>query len=107
MSKDRMVRINELIKQELSLLLSEKYSGSMITITRVFTLADLSLAKIYFTLNPFQESLKQKIIADRNYFWRELSEKISLRKMPKLELIYDENYAEIAHIEELIELIKD
>lgn len=103
----RITRINELLKQELSLLMSEKYSGSMITITQVFTLADLSLAKIYFTLNPYQESLKHKIINDKNYFWRQLAGKLEMRKMPKLELIYDENYAEIAHIEELIESIKE
>lgn len=92
----RTRRIDEQLKQELSLLMRKEISdprAMMISITLVKVVRDLSQAKVLVTyLGPAEE--RDEMIALLNEygstFQRMLGKILKLRKIPKFEFVYDE-----------------
>ena len=92
----RTRRIDEQLKQELSLLIRKEIGDArimMVSITLVRVVRDLSQAKVLVTyLGPKEE--RDEIIALLNeyapVFQRMLGKVLKLRKIPKFEFAYDE-----------------
>ena len=109
------MNINQIEKQimkSLSSLLSNVVGDERlkhITILEVKTSKDLDLAKIYFTLfnKDYDKNETLKLLeAKTGFFRKEISQRLNLRKTPKLKFYYDNTYEKANKIEEIIKNIK-
>ena len=108
----RIQRVNQLIKQELSQILCHEFDFSketLVTLTRVETSADLRESKVYVSVIP--ETEIKKIIKILNQNLRKIQKKINKRLemkiIPKIEFREETKTREAARIEELLEKIKN
>ncbi|MCX6810879.1 MAG: ribosome-binding factor A [Candidatus Berkelbacteria bacterium] len=99
----RLEKVNELIKQELSIAFVFDFPGEIITINFIHTAPDLSNSKIYVSVTSGHQSIYDGIKKKTGEYRKMLADKLFIRKIPKLEIVKDEMQSEIEHIEELIE----
>jgi len=100
---ERIQKINELIKQELSMAFVFDFPGEIVTINFIHTAPDLSNSKIYISVTSGHQSIYDALKKKTGEYRKMLADKLFIRKIPKLEIIKDEMQSEIEHIEELIE----
>lgn len=100
---ERLNKINELIKQELSMAFVFDFPGEIITINFLYTTADLSLSKIYVSVTSGRQSIYDGLRKKSAEYRKLLADKLVMRKIPKIEIIKDEMQSEIEHIEQIIE----
>ncbi|MFA6146383.1 MAG: 30S ribosome-binding factor RbfA [Patescibacteria group bacterium] len=109
--KQRIEKINELIKREMSQIIVreiEAPDGSLITITRVETSEDLSDAKILISIFPFSHSKKVlfillKRIGEIQGF---LNRRLAMRPLPRIRFVIDETEEKASQIEHVLNKIK-
>jgi ribosome-binding factor A len=104
----RVVRVNELLKRELSLLLHTRYRDSSvyITLSEVETSPDLKTAVVYYgVIGAFPEEK-----AARQFFARhggelriELGKRVILKYLPHLTFQYDDSMERGARIVDLLD----
>lgn len=99
----RLEKLNELLKQELSTLFVLDFPGEIITINFIHTTPDMSLSKIFVSVMSEHHSVYEGLKNNSSGYRKTLSGKLVLRRMPKLEIIKDEMKDSIEHIEELLE----
>jgi len=99
----RIERVNELIKEQLTELVHADFPDEIVTINFINTAADLSQAKIFFSVTSERVSIYKEVISNSWKYWRVMSKKIKIRRLPKIILIKDEMKSDIERIEELIE----
>ena len=99
----RIDKVNELIKQELSIAFVLDFPGEIITINFLHTTPDLSLTKVYLSVTSGHQSVYDRLRKSSGEYRKLLADKLVLRKMPKIEIFKDEMQSEIEHIEELIQ----
>ena len=103
MAGNRIGRINEEIRKELSALLrtvkDPRVSEGMLTITRVDTTSDLRYARVYISaLNCADEKgLMKGLKSAAGYLRHELGQAIDLRYTPELQFFMDDSIAHGAH----------
>ena len=108
MASNRIGRINEEIRKELSALLrtvkDPRVAEAMLTITHVDTTGDLRYSKGYISvLDKTQEKDVLKGLKSASGFWRrELGRSLQLRYTPELQFIADDSIAYGAHILEVL-----
>ncbi len=106
----RIEKINELLKQELSNILSREafFDNCLITITGVKCSPNLNQAKVSISVLPdkFFGSALKKLRRQSGYFSKNLGDKIKIRKIPKLNWAADVTEKEAAEIERIINDIK-
>lgn len=109
---NRIGRINEEIRKELSALLrtvkDPRVSEGMLTITRVDTTSDLRYARVYISaLNCADEKgLMKGLKSAAGYLRHELGQAIDLRYTPELQFFMDDSIAHGAHILDLLNHVK-
>lgn len=92
----RTEKVSSLIKKTLGEVLSREITDpqmGIVTVTGVEVSLDMSIARVYFSLLGGKKSIqKQKniIIYMHKHLRRRLAEKIVLRYIPKIRMIYDE-----------------
>jgi ribosome-binding factor A len=105
----RVERIAEQIREELSQMLATEVSDpgvGLVTITRVKVTADLSLARVYWTvLGEGKEREKTAKALSRTvpYLRHLLSQRLTLRRAPDIKFQYDESVAAQDRIERIIQ----
>lgn len=110
---DRIERVNESIRRELSLIVSQELGDPRLafaTISRVEVSRDLRHAKIYFSVLGDESSAKQAeggFEAAKGFIRRLLAQRVQMKFMPELNFIYDRSFAEGIHLKETIERLKD
>lgn len=105
----RVDRINGLLRQEISWLLSHtlkdpRISG-VVSITKVDTAADLRHAKIFVSVmgDPHEKQEKlQGIESATGFMRRELRTSLSLRYVPELKFVLDESIEDAEHLFSLL-----
>lgn len=90
----RVIRVNELLKREISHVLHTRFRGrtTVITITDVDTAANLRSAKVYFSVVGDADALKnaeQFFARFGKEIQREIARVIVLKYLPQLEFIVD------------------
>lgn len=100
---NRIEKINELLKQELSKLFVLDFPGEIITINFIYTLTDLSLTKVFVSVSSGHQSVYDHLAGNSSEYRKKLASKLFIRKMPKLEIIKDEMQDAVEHIEQLLE----
>lgn len=90
----RIIRVNELIKREISELLHTRYQAeaTLITIMEVDTSPDLRNAKVYYSVfgDTLAEAKARRFFLKRTSDIRSMvARKVILKYLPNLEFIYD------------------
>lgn len=110
----RIERVNELLRQEISLLLARQIKDprlrGVITITRVRTTSDLRSAEVFLSVmgNPETKVTALKgIRSAASFLRRELRPRVSLRHTPFLTFSLDESFDETGHLLEIMNRIRE
>ncbi|HET9703010.1 MAG TPA: 30S ribosome-binding factor RbfA [Vicinamibacterales bacterium] len=107
----RVERIQEQVREEVSQMLATEVRDpgvGLVTVTRAKVTADLSLARIYWTiLGDTAERKKTAKALERAapYVRHLLSERLTLRRSPEVKFIFDESVAAQDRIEQIIQEI--
>lgn len=109
--KSRIQKINSLIKKELAQIILKELEiekDNLITLTRVETSADVTLAKIFISVWPQKNFKKILEILEKNIFvlQKKLDKKLVMKNVPKIVFIEEKKVAEAGRIEELLEGLK-
>ncbi len=106
----RIDRINGLLRQEISDLISKELNdprlGGVVSVTYVDTSVDLSHARVHvsvFAQQDRKETVLNGIRSGLGFIRRELRGRLRLRHIPTLELVLDESLDEASHISQLID----
>lgn len=108
---DRILKINELLKREISNLLERELGGELgiLTITSVETTKDLHQAIVWFS--PMEEKKIEEISralgAIRPEIQKILNKKLILKYVPRINFKLDESFKNINKVEELLDQIKE
>lgn len=108
---ERMEKINEQMKREISQMLQQEFEDPqfmLITVTGVKVTPDLRHARVRFSvlgddhkINELQTRLDQS----RGYFRRLIGRRIRLRYTPQIDFVYDPSVAQSARIEQALQEI--
>jgi len=107
----RILRVNALIKKEISKLLLREFEfppGVLVTVTRVETSADLEESRVFVSVIPeekFEEVLRN--LNKKIYFLQQKFNRLArMRPLPRLIILAERKTAEAAKIEEILEQLK-
>jgi len=112
MQGKRLDRINQLIKEEVSLLLQRELKDprlGFVTVTEVETTSDLRLAKIFVSVLGSEEQWASSLAAlasAKGFIRTWLRGHLDLRTTPTLEFRADRSMERAAHIQTLLRQLK-
>ena len=112
MASNRIGRINEEIRKELSSLLRNvkdpRVSGAMLTITHVDTTSDLRYARVFVSALQCddEKGLLRGLKSAAGWLRHELGGRIDLRYTPELQFFMDDSIAHGAHILDMLHHVK-
>jgi len=108
---ERIQKVNELIKRELSQIILREMNfprDVLVTIIKVATSSDLSLASIYISVIPSEKT--KKIVHDlkKNIYNLQqlLNKRLRMRPIPKIRFLEERGTSEAEKIEQIFEKIK-
>ena len=108
---NRIIRVNELIKEQLSLILEEGFNkkNCLVSIVKVKTSADLRQARVYISIFPSnkKKEIFSELKENLSIFQYELGNKLDLKYTPKIEIFIDESLEKDFRLDELFDKIKD
>jgi len=110
--KDRIAKVNELIKRELGQIILrevEMPEKAVVTLTRVTASGNLQQAKVYISVVPDEKAREVLNILGQNIFAIQqiLNRKLKMRPVPKVLWVLERATAEAQRIEELLDQIKE
>jgi len=107
--KHRMLRVNEVVKRELSGILAREISfeGALITISHVDVKSDLKSAHVFVSVLGAEkpESVMTKLEKHRPAFQAELAKRVVMKFTPHLVFRLDESIARGSRIVEILQQI--
>lgn len=108
---ERISRVNQLIKKELSKILFREIDfpeETLVTLTRVETSADLEEAKVYISVLPEDKFVKVFEMLDKLVYFlqQKLNKRLRMRPLPRIKFVEEKKTAEASRIEELLEQIR-
>ena len=112
MASNRIGRINDEIRRELSELLRSvkdpRVSDAMLTITHVDTTTDLRYTRVYITAldHTGDKGLMRGLESASGFLRRELGHRMNLRYTPELQFIADDSIEHGAHILDVLNHVK-
>ena len=102
----RIQRVNQLIKQEISQLLLREidFANVLVTVTEAETSADLRQAKIKISVMPTEKGELVLRILERNIFHLQqiLNKKLYMKIVPKIRFAIDQAEIKAQRIEEIL-----
>jgi ribosome-binding factor A len=107
--KHRMLRINEVVKRELSGIITREISfeGSLVSINHVDVTSDLKSAHVFVSVlgSETGESVMKKLEEHRPAFQSELAKRVTMKFTPHLLFHLDESIARGSRIVEILQEI--
>jgi ribosome-binding factor A len=108
---NRIEKINSLLRDEISKIIFKNFDfpeGTIVTLTRVETTANLIEAKVFISVFPEEKSKKVIEILGREIFdiQQEINKKLNMRPIPKIIFVQDKNPSQAGRIEEILEALK-
>jgi ribosome-binding factor A len=105
---DRMLKINKLIRDQLGQLIMTELEfslGTLVTITKVDTAADLGSADVYVSVLPEAERSQalKSLIKAAGRLRRALGGKVIIRRTPQLRFFVDDSEEKAAAIDRLLD----
>ena len=113
MQGKRLERVNQLIKEEISMLLQRELKDprlGFVTVTDVDVTADLKHAKVYVSvLGPEERWMSsfQALESARGFVWNWLRRHLDLRVTPDIAFKPDRSMEHAAHIQSLLAGLRD
>jgi len=113
MQGKRLERVNQLLKEEISMLLQREVKDprlGFVTVTEVDVTADLKLAKVYVSvLGPEEQwvSSFRALESARGFVWNWLRRHLDLRVTPEIAFRPDRSMEHAAHIQSLLAGLRD
>jgi ribosome-binding factor A len=109
---NRVSRVNQLIKKEISQLLLKEVDfpeNFLVTVTRVETSANLIQAKVYLSVMPENQSLQvlETLSGSIYRLQQKLNRRLSMRPTPRIVFVEEKTTREAGRVEELLEQIKN
>jgi len=108
---NRIQRINQLIKKELSQIILKEIEfpqGVLVTVTRVETVSDLKESNIWISALP-EEKLKRVLeILNKNIYFlqQKLNKRLKMRPLPRIKFLEERKTREAGQVEEILEELK-
>ncbi len=108
----RVERVAEQIREEVSQILATEVADpgvGLVTVTRVKVTPDLSLARVYWTAMGDAARRKQthKALARAAVYVRQLlSARLSLRRSPEVQFLFDQSVAAQDRVEQILQELK-
>ena len=111
MSSKRILRVNELIKKEVSQLLLKEIEfpkDILVTVTRVETMPDLRESRIFISVFPEKKDIKISDFLNRKIYFlqQKINKRLKMRPIPKIKFLEEKKTAEAGRIEEILEKLK-
>src|ERR1041384_7764241 len=107
--KHRMLRINEVVKRELSGIITREISfeGSLVSINHVDVTSDLKSAHVFVSVlgSETGENVMKKLEEHRPAFQSELAKRVTMKFTPHLMFHLDESIARGSRIVEILQEI--
>ena len=107
--KHRMLRVNEVVKRELSGILAREISfeGALVTINHVEVTSDLKSAHVFFSVlgSASSETVMNKLEEHRPAFQSELARRVTMKFTPHLLFHLDESVARGSRVVEILQQI--
>ena len=110
----RTDRINGLLRQEISQLLSRELNdprlSGLVTITQVDVTSDVRYAKVYVSVfgdGAQKEAALIGVISAKGFIRRELRGRLDLKFIPELKFILDETMEEADHIFRVLDTLAE
>lgn len=109
---DRLERISEALKREISILLQEDINDPRIgniTITRVETSRDLRFAKVFYVIyssDVEKDQIVKGLKKASSFIRGKLAERISMKFTPRISFHYDDTDAKKESMDKIFEKIK-
>lgn len=109
----RTVRVNQLLKEEISKLLRDEVKDTrigMVTVTDVEASPDLKTAKVYVQMVGDEERKAEALEglgSAAGFIRSKLGRELRIRRVPELDFILDRTMERAARIEELLREIRD
>jgi ribosome-binding factor A len=108
----RAERVAEQLREEVSQIVSTEIADpgvGLVTVTRVKISPDLSLARVYWTImgDEAERQRTQKALARAAAYVRHLlSIRMTLRRSPEVQFVYDRSVAAQERVEEILQELK-
>lgn len=108
---DRMLKVNELVRQHLAEIINEVVElpvGVIMTIIAVVVSKDLKYAKVLISVIPLdkQRDVLGLLIRRKNILQAELGRRIVLRQIPRLQFALDDKEEKAAELDYLLDHLK-
>src|ERR1700744_3319520 len=107
--KHRMLRVNEVVKRELSGIVAREitFEGALVTINHVDVNSDLKSAHVFVSVlgSEKAESVMKRLEEHRAAFQSELARRVTMKFTPHLIFHYDESVARGSRIVEILQEI--
>ncbi len=108
--KHRMLRVNEVVKRELSGILAREISfeGALVTINKVEVTSDLKNAHVFVSVlgSETRESVMKKLEEHRPALQSELARRVTMKFTPHLLFHLDESIARGSRVLEILQQIE-
>ncbi|PIP23451.1 MAG: ribosome-binding factor A [Candidatus Nealsonbacteria bacterium CG23_combo_of_CG06-09_8_20_14_all_38_19] len=109
--KERIQRVNELIRREISQILLKEGDfppDILVTVTRVETSANLIQAKVWISVLPESKGKQVFKILNRQVYeiQQRINKKLKMRPVPKIIFREDKQIVKASRVEELLEQIE-
>lgn len=107
---ERIQRVNQLIKKELSQIILREIDFSkdvLVTVTQTETSRDLNQAKIYISVMPENKTQNVLQILNRQiyYLQQKLNKRLKMRPTPRIIFVEERKTKDAARVEEILEKI--
>jgi ribosome-binding factor A len=105
-NNERIAKVNELIKDQVSIELLDIFPDQIICVTCVKTSPDLSHAKIWVSILENADKVVEQLNQKAKFIQKELSKKLVLRKVPSIHFVIDQTGQEGDKIDKIINELK-
>jgi len=106
----RILRVNQLLRQEISQLLLKEigFADALVTIIDVETSPDLGQAKVKISVMPAEKNEQVLKVLEKNIFHLQqiLNKKLNMKTVPKIRFVIDQVEAKAQRIEEILGKMK-
>lgn len=103
----RILKVNNLIKQELGRILEKeaRFEGIMISVSQVNTSQNLRQARVSLSIFPFNKSQEifEKIAKRTGFLQGQLHHKLYMKPLPKISFILDNSQQQARRVSEILE----
>jgi len=109
--KNRLQRVNQLIKKELSQILLREIefpTDVLVTITRVESTPNLIQAKVFISVMPEEKTSMVSRILNKKIFelQQKINKRLKMRPVPQIHFVEEKKTSEAGRIEEILEELK-